>query len=35
MIELKRDELVFSFPQVHEHAMLRVAFQRTLRIPGR
>jgi len=26
-------ELVFSFPEVHENAVLRVAFQRTLRIP--
>lgn len=33
MMELKGDELVFRFPEVHEHAELRVVFQRTLRIP--
>lgn len=33
MIELKNDELVFRFPEVHEHAVCRVSFQRTLRIP--
>jgi hypothetical protein len=33
MIELKRDELVVSFPEVHEEASVRVDFQRTLRIP--
>ena len=33
MIELKDDELVFRFPEVHELAELRVGFQRTLRIP--
>lgn len=33
MIELKRDTLVFSFPEVHEDAVARVDFQRTLRIP--
>jgi hypothetical protein len=33
MIELRNDELVFSFPEVHESAVLRVSFQRTLRIP--
>ncbi len=33
MIELKNDELVFSFPEVHKDAVLRVGFQRTLRIP--
>ena len=33
MIELKDDELVFRFPEVHESAKLRVGFQRTLRIP--
>lgn len=33
MIELKHDELVFQFPEVHEDAVCRVNFQRTLRIP--
>lgn len=33
MIELKRDQLVFSFPEVHRDAVLRVEFERTLRIP--
>lgn len=33
MIELKRDALVFSFPEVHPKAVLEVDFQRTLRIP--
>ena len=33
MIELKNDELVFSFPEIHKDAVLRVGFQRTLRIP--
>ena len=33
MIELLKDALVFSFPRVHPEARLRVAFQRTLRIP--
>ena len=33
MIELKRDTLVFSFPEVHPGAVLRVSLQRTLRIP--
>lgn len=33
MIELKHDELVFQFPEVHEDAVCRVGFQRTLRIP--
>jgi hypothetical protein len=33
MIELKHDSLVFSFPEVHPDAVLRVEFQRTLRIP--
>ena len=33
MIELKRDELVFQFPDVHADAVCRVGFQRTLRIP--
>jgi hypothetical protein len=33
MIELRDDTLVFSFPEVHRDAVLRVDFQRTLRIP--
>jgi hypothetical protein len=33
MIEMIRDELIFSFPEVHPHAKLRLDFQRTLRIP--
>ena len=33
MIELKNDSLVFSFPEVHPKARLRIDFQRTLRIP--
>ncbi len=33
MIELKRDHLVFRFPEVHRNAELRIDFQRTLRIP--
>jgi hypothetical protein len=33
MIELVDDTLVFSFPEVHPDATLRVTFQRTLRIP--
>ena len=33
MIELSDNELVFSFPEVHEDATLKVSFQRTLRIP--
>ena len=33
MIELRQDALVFSFPEVHEDAVLRIDFQRTLRIP--
>ena len=33
MIELQNDQLVFSFPEVHPHARLRIDFQRTLRIP--
>ncbi|HEX5724467.1 MAG TPA: hypothetical protein VFX98_03325 [Longimicrobiaceae bacterium] len=34
MIELRNDALVFSFPEVHPDAVLRVEFQRTLRIPS-
>ncbi len=33
MIELRNDGLVFTFPEVHPKARLRVTFQRTLRIP--
>jgi hypothetical protein len=33
MIELKKDVLEFSFPEVHESARLRIELQRTLRIP--
>jgi len=33
MIELKKDKLVFSFPEVHPQAKLTIDFQRTLRIP--
>ena len=33
MIELERDSLVFSFPEVHEEARCAVQLQRTLRIP--
>jgi hypothetical protein len=33
MIELRHDALVVSFPEVHPDAVLRVEFQRTLRIP--
>ena len=33
MIELKNDALVFTFPEVHPDAALRLEFQRTLRIP--
>jgi hypothetical protein len=30
---LDRDALVFEFPEIHPDAVLRVAFQRTLRVP--
>ena len=33
MIELKDDSLLFTFPDVHPDARLRLTFQRTLRIP--
>ena len=33
MIELQGDALVFRFSEVHEDAVLRIQFQRTLRIP--
>jgi len=33
MIELKKDSLVFSFPEVHADAKISIEFLRTLRIP--
>ena len=33
MIELRHDELVLRFPEVHADAVCRIGFQRTLRIP--
>ena len=33
MVELRKDALVFSFPDVHADAVLEIEFQRTLRIP--
>ena len=33
MIELKNDQLIFRFPEVHKDAKCRISFQRTLRIP--
>lgn len=33
MVELEGDELIFRFPEVHEDAVCRLNFQRTLRIP--
>lgn len=33
MITLERSRLVFRFPKVHKHAVCRIEFQRTLRIP--
>ena len=33
MIELKRDQLIFRFPEVHKDATCSISFQRTLRIP--
>lgn len=33
MIELKNNQLVISFPEVHEHCTFSIDFQRTLRIP--
>ncbi len=33
MIELKHDQLIFSFPEVHPQASLKINFQRTFRIP--
>jgi hypothetical protein len=33
MVTLEHDNLVFRFPEVHPEALLRINFQRTLRIP--
>ena len=33
MIELRNDELIFRFPEVHADAICTIGFQRTLRIP--
>ena len=33
MIELKKDSLVFSFPEIHPDATISINFKRTLRIP--
>jgi hypothetical protein len=33
MIELHNNELVFSFPELHQDAVCRIDFQRTLRLP--
>jgi hypothetical protein len=33
VIELRNDELAFSFPDAHEDARCGIDFQRTLRIP--
>jgi hypothetical protein len=33
MLELDHDQLIFSFPEVHPEAVLKIEFQRTLRIP--
>ena len=33
MIELKNDQLILSFPDVHPDATMSLDFQRTLRIP--
>ena len=33
MIEIKRNQLIFRFPEVHRDARCRISFQRTLRIP--
>jgi len=32
-VELIADHLVFRFPEIHEDAVLRVTFERTLRVP--
>ena len=33
MIELRKEQLVFTFPEVHRDATVSIEFQRTLRIP--
>jgi len=33
MVELQNDELVFRFPEIHEDAVCKIEFQRTLRVP--
>ncbi|HET7251238.1 MAG TPA: hypothetical protein VFI79_15405, partial [Gemmatimonadales bacterium] len=33
MIELREEQLVFTFPEVHREATASIEFQRTLRIP--
>jgi hypothetical protein len=33
MVELKDNELIFQFPEIHKDAVCRINFQRTLRIP--
>ncbi len=33
MVTLSKNELTFSFPDVHELASCSIEFQRTLRIP--
>lgn len=33
MIELRNNDLVFSFPEIHPYATISINFQRTLRIP--
>ena len=33
MIELQKNHLVFTFPEIHPKARLEISFQRTLRIP--
>ena len=33
MIELKNESLVFTFPEIHPKAYLKISFKRTLRIP--
>jgi len=33
MLELKRNHLVFTFPDIHPEAELKITFERTLRIP--
>lgn len=33
MITLERQKIVIRFPEIHPHAVARISFQRTLRIP--